>query len=72
MTEARSTIRRWGSSHATVIPPDVLKEAGIKEGDEVILEIRKARDLEEYFGFLEGESLDAQAVKDRLREEDNE
>lgn len=72
MTETRSTVRRWGSSMAAVIPPDTLRAEGLREGDEVILEVRKARRLEDLFGLLKDKRLNAQAVKDAIRAEDSE
>ena len=72
MTETRATVRRWGSSLATVIPPDALRAEGLKEGDEVVLEVRKARALRDVFGLLKQEPLSAQKIKDALRREDNE
>lgn len=72
MTETRSTVRRWGSSLAAVIPPEALRAEGLREGDEVILEVRRARSLEDLFGILKGRPLDAQAVKDAIRREDAE
>lgn len=72
MAETRSTVRRWGSSMAAVIPPDALRAEGLREGDEVILEVRKARSLEDLFGLLKNKRLEAQAVKDAIRAEDSE
>ena len=72
MVETRSTVRRWGSSLAAVIPPEALKAEGLREGDEVILEVRKARRLEDLFGLFKNKKLDAQAVKDAIRAEDAE
>lgn len=72
MTQTRSTVRRWGSSLAAVIPPEALKAEGLREGDEVILEVRKARGLEDLFGLLKRRPLRAQAIKDAIRAEDSE
>jgi hypothetical protein len=72
MTATRSTVRRWGSSLAAVIPPEVLRAEGLREGDEVVLEVRKARALRDVFGILSDKPLKAQAVKDAIRREDSE
>lgn len=72
MVATRSTVRRWGSSLAAVIPPAALRAEHLKEGDEVILEVRKARRLVDLFGMLQDRPLDAQAVKDDIRRDDNE
>ena len=72
MTETRATVRRWGSSLAAVIPPAAIKAEGLKEGDEVVLEVRKARALRDVFGLLADRPLPAQAIKNAIRREDNE
>lgn len=72
MAATRATVRRWGSSLATVIPPEALRAEGLKEGDEVLLEVRKARALRHLFGMLAGRPLSAQAVKEAIRREDAE
>ena len=72
MRQARATVRRWGSSLATVIPPDALKAEGLREGDEVILQVRKARGPADAFGMLSDRPLPAQAIKNAIRREDAE
>ena len=72
MAATRATVRRWGSSLATVIPPEALKAEGLKEGDEVVLEVHKARALRDVFGLLSKKPLHAQKIKDALRREDSE
>jgi bifunctional DNA-binding transcriptional regulator/antitoxin component of YhaV-PrlF toxin-antitoxin module len=72
MIETRAKVRRWGSSLATVIPPEALKAEGLKEGDEVILRVQKARAPEDVFGLLRSRPLEAQAIKRALRREDSE
>jgi antitoxin component of MazEF toxin-antitoxin module len=72
MAETRSTVRRWGNSMAAVIPPEAIRAEGLREGDAVILEVRKARRLEDLFGLLKDRRLDAQAIKDSIRAEDSE
>lgn len=72
MTEIRATVRRWGSSLATVLPPEILRRQSIREGDEVLLDVRKANRPEDVFGLLAARRMDPQAIKDRLRREDNE
>jgi antitoxin component of MazEF toxin-antitoxin module len=72
MVATRATVRRWGSSLAAVIPPSTLKAEGLKEGDEVLLEVRRARALRDVFGMLADRPLNAQAVKNAIRREDGE
>lgn len=70
MTQAHAKVRRWGSSLAAVIPPDVLRAEGISEGDEVVLEVRKARRLRDLFGLIADRPIDAQSVKNETRREE--
>lgn len=72
MAWTRATVRRWGSSLATVIPPEILRREGLHEGDEIVLEVRKARSLKDFVGWLRATPIDAQKMKDELRKEDNE
>jgi hypothetical protein len=72
MTKTRATVRRWGSSLATVIAPALLKAEGLKEGDEIVLEVRKARGLRDVFGMLSDRPLPAHAIKNAIRREDGE
>ena len=57
---------------AAVIPPKTLEAEGLKEGDEVVLEIRRARPPREVFGLVANDPLKAQAVKDAIRRQDRE
>jgi predicted DNA-binding antitoxin AbrB/MazE fold protein len=63
--EAR--IKRWGNSFGIVIPAEEMKEQGFKEGEEVIVDIRKKKTMGELFGSLKGWDVNAQDVKDELR-----
>ena len=72
MTQTRATLRRWGSSLAAVIPPAAIKAEGLREGDDVVLEVRRARAPRDVFGLLADRPLPAQRVKDAIRREDTE
>jgi hypothetical protein len=72
MPTTRATLRRRGSSLAGVTPPAALKAEGLGAGDEVVLEVRKARALRDIFGMLADRPLSAQAIKNAIRWEDNE
>ena len=66
--EAKVKLKVWGSSLGVIIPADAVKEAGLKEGDEIVVEIRK-QTLADAFGMLKGWKVDSQKVKDQLRKE---
>lgn len=70
MARFHAKVRRWGSSLATVIPPEALKEEAIQEGDEVFLEVRKALGPADVFGMLRGTPIDTQAFDDETRREE--
>lgn len=70
MVEVTARVRKWGSSLATVIPPDALRAEGIQEGDEVVITVRRALRPEDVFGMLRGTDLDPQAMKDEIRREE--
>lgn len=73
MAEVRARVRKWGSSLAAVIPPEVLKAEGISEGDEIVIDVHRVRPLREMFGYLRrfpGPRIDAQAYKDEIRAEE--
>lgn len=73
MAEVRARVRKWGSSLAAVIPPEVLKAEGISEGDEIILSVKRIKTPREVFGLLRrmgGPRIDTQAWKDEMRAEE--
>ena len=71
-----SAIARVSRRYQVVIPREVRKALGIKEGDRVLFEIegdkiriRKLRNFLELEGSLKGESLSPEEVRDRAEEE---
>ncbi|MBI1972179.1 MAG: AbrB/MazE/SpoVT family DNA-binding domain-containing protein [Candidatus Aenigmarchaeota archaeon] len=69
MGETQSTVKRWGSSLGVVIPSEVVKQKGLREGDTVVLEISKRNTIREIFGSLKHNKLDSQKIKNDLRRE---
>lgn len=53
----RSRVRRIGNSFGIVLPKDLVREKGLKEGDEVDIEIEKARTLVEMWGVLKSRKV---------------
>lgn len=51
---ARATVRRIGNSLGVVIPKEEAERQGLHEGDEVDLDVRKARTLTDVWGALRG------------------
>lgn len=50
----RAKVRRWGSSVAVVVPPDVTRAEKVAIGDEVELTIRRPTTFEDLFGAAPG------------------
>jgi len=61
-------LRRWGNSLAAIIPAEVAREAGLEEGDEVVLDVDKHANLRRAFGSMK-HGVDAQRMKDEARKE---
>ena len=63
-------LKKWGNSKGIVIPVDILVDENLKEGDEVIVEIKKKNKIKELFGSLKGWKFNSQKLKDEIREEE--
>ena len=53
MIEVKTKLKRWGNSYGVVVPINSVEEEGAKEGDEVIILMRKKEKiniLRETFG----------------------
>lgn len=61
-------LRKWGNSLAAIIPAEVAKQQGLREGDEVTLEIDRRSVARRAFGKFPHLRLDSQRMKDEDRE----
>jgi len=68
--ESVAKLREWGSSIGLVIPKEIVRQESLKSGDEVVVEIKKAKTLKDLFGSLKNLKIDAQEFKDERRKED--
>lgn len=69
MEQINTTVRKWGNSFGIVIPAEVLKRRGIKEGEEIdAILIKKGNVLRETFGTHKF----SKSVKQMMRETDEE
>ena len=71
-----SAVARVSRRYQVVIPREVRKALGIKEGDRVLFEIegdeiriRKLRNFLELEGSLKGKSLSPEGIRERAEEE---
>ena len=68
--ESVAKLREWGSSIGLVIPKEIVRQESLKSGDEVVVEIKKAKTLKDLFGSLKSLKIDTQEFKDERRKED--
>jgi len=67
MTELVTKIRRWGNSFGIIIPHEVMKSKGLKEGEEVdaiLLKKKKGNVLRETFGKAKFKKSTVQMMKE--------
>ncbi|MFB6100474.1 MAG: AbrB/MazE/SpoVT family DNA-binding domain-containing protein [Candidatus Nanohalobium sp.] len=70
MTEIETEAKKWGNSIGVRIPKEAVEEEGIEPEDTVLIDVKKLRKPDEdAFGALSNWKVDAQDVKDELREE---
>jgi antitoxin component of MazEF toxin-antitoxin module len=50
----RCVVRRTGNSLGVVLPRELVREKGLKEGDEVEVVVEKAKRIQEMWGALKG------------------
>ena len=62
-------LKPWGSSLGIVVPNEIIKAEHLKEGEEIIIEIKKKHSLKKVFGTLKNWKINSQQVKDELRKE---
>ncbi|MSS74903.1 hypothetical protein EXS73_01675 [Candidatus Pacearchaeota archaeon] len=67
--ETRATLRRWGNSLGIIIPSEAIQTKQLREGEEITITIGKKDPFKSLFGALKHKKLDAQKIKDQLRDE---
>lgn len=60
-------VRRIGNSYGIIIPKAVVNRLKIKEGDKIIIEIKRKRPIE-LFGILKNIKLDPMGAKNLTKE----
>ncbi|MBI4980655.1 AbrB/MazE/SpoVT family DNA-binding domain-containing protein [Candidatus Woesearchaeota archaeon] len=65
----QTKLRTWGSSLGLVVPSEIVQTEHLKEGEEVIIEIKRKNRLQDLFGRLKSWKIDPQKMKDELRRE---
>ncbi len=59
----KAKVRQWGSSLGIVISKDVVLKERLREGDEILIEIRKIARSKDAFGMLRDWSIDNTQIK---------
>ena len=60
--------KEWGNSLGIIIPKEIVKKNKITTETMVTIDIKKENPLKELFGILKDFKIDAQKVKDEIRE----
>ena len=53
----KSKVKRWGNSLGVVLPKALVEEAGLREGEEIEISVRKVSDLRRLRGKYPFENL---------------
>lgn len=61
---SRATVRRIGNSLGVIIPHEEARRQGLHEGDEVEIDVRKARTLADMRGALKGVRMSVDDLND--------
>lgn len=57
--QTKVKLRHWGSSIGVIIPSDIVRKENLKEGDEIIIEIKRKNSVKESFGMLRDWKVDS-------------
>ena len=68
--EIKTKLKKWGNSLGIIVPREILIERGLKEGQDILVDISKEGDLSDIFGSLKDWKIDPQKIKDEIREEE--
>lgn len=61
----KSKLKRWGNSYGVIVPKRLVKEVGLKEGEEVEISLNKIVDIKSLRGRFPIENL--QEAKEEMR-----
>ena len=72
--EVEVIARKWGNSLGVTLPKEAVEKEGIKENEKFFIDFHKEKKstVKDFFGLAAGWKIDAQKLKDKLREEDHE
>ena len=58
--------KKWGSSIGVILPREIVEKQGIREGDEIVINVFKKGNLKDVFGKLKT-GMPGQKFKDMAR-----
>ena len=67
MIEIKTKLRRWGNSFGIVVPQEAVKNSGVKEGEELIVLMKKEENknvLKEMFGTFKFKKSTKEIMKE--------
>ncbi len=64
--QTKTIVKEWGNSLGIIIPKEIVRQEHIKPKDEVVVDIKKKKDLMKLFGSLKLKRT-AQEMKDEGR-----
>ena len=64
-----SKLKKWGNSIGVIIPSEALKEENLKDGEDIVIEIKKKNKVRDLFGSLKDWKIDSQKLKEELRKD---
>lgn len=66
MIEVKTKLKRWGNSYGVIVPISSVEEEGAKEGDEVIILMKKEKEniLRETFGTYKSKKSTKKLMKE--------
>ena len=66
MVETVVTVRKWGNSIGTTIPPEIIEKEKIRPNDKIVLSVRKITPFQKLFGTWKTKKT-AQQIKDEIK-----
>ena len=61
------TLKRWGNSMGVLLPKSFIESKGLKENDEIFIEVGKRLDFGKAFGSAPRRTRSGQSFKDMVR-----
>ncbi|HIJ14260.1 TPA: AbrB/MazE/SpoVT family DNA-binding domain-containing protein [Candidatus Woesearchaeota archaeon] len=60
-------LKKWGNSFGIVLPMEMVNERGLKEDDQIMVEVVKVANLSKIYGMIKERKMTGQEMKDMVR-----